>query len=363
MTERRTTDARRTQIVQTALSLLADTPIDRLTTRQIAEQVGISQPALFRHFRSRGEILEEVVDHTREALARVVGEVLKHDGTMAGRLHGLARGLFEHAAMHPGLLRLLFHHAAGDDAPFQNRLAHLVAMQRALAEEIVRSGQASGEVPAEVDAAQGAALFLALVQGTLLQWQLSGRTLSLEGAPERVVAFWEAAVAGGQPPGLGETEEVLGRTQGALPDIAVLDVRPLLAQGIEPFHDIQDHLRRLPSGGLLRIIAPFRPTPLVQVLGEQGYRVNASERADGHWDLEVVERDTPEVEDLRDLPAPEPMERVLVATASLAPDGVYLARVPRRPNLLLPSLERRGLEWTIHEESDGSVLLSVRRSA
>jgi len=359
MTKRRPTDARRSQIVETTLALLADAPIDTLTTRQIAERIGISQPALFRHFRSRGEILEAVVDHAREALARVASGVLAHDGTAAARLEGLGRGLFEHTTVHPGLLRLLFHHATGDDGPFRKRLAHLVAMQRALAEEVVRGGQRNGDVSSEVDAIQAAALFLALVQGTLLQWQLSGRTLSLDGAAVRVAAFWQAAVAAGQPASSnGESVEVVD-----LPDtdIAVLDVCPLLAEGVEPFPDIQHHLRNLPPGGVLRIIAPFRPGPLVQLLGEQGYRVAARERADGLWDLEVIERMAPEPEDLRDLPAPEPMERVLVATAALVPGGVYLARVPRPPNLLLPSLERRGLGWTLFEEHDGTVLLSVRR--
>jgi len=358
MTSRRSTDDRRTQIAATALALLADTPIDALTTRQLAERVGISQPALFRHFRSRAEILEAVVDHTREALARMAGEVLRSDGTAAVRLEALGRGLFEHATLHPGLLRLLFHHASGDDAPFRKRLAHLVAMQHALAEEVVRGGLRDGDVPPTVDAEQAAALFLALVQGTLLQWQLSGRTLSLEGAPARVTAFWRAAVEAGRP---SSTKEQVEEAEPALPDIAMLDVRPLLADGVEPFPQIQRHLRRLPASGVLRLIAPFRPDPLIGILHDQGYRVEARERGGGAWDIEVLGREAPDPEDLRDLPAPEPLERVLVATASLVPGARYLARVPRRPNLLLPQLERRGLEWTLLEESDGTALLSVRR--
>ena len=68
MTNRLPTAERRAQIVDATLSLLATTPVARITTRQIAEQVGISQPALFRHFESREALLSAVVDRARTAL-------------------------------------------------------------------------------------------------------------------------------------------------------------------------------------------------------------------------------------------------------------------------------------------------------
>jgi len=67
------------------------------------------------------------------------------------------------------------------------------------------------------------------------------------------------------------------------------------------------------------------------------------------------------IDDLRDLEAPEPMERVLAATAGLAPGGTYAARVPRYPRLLLPRLEERGLHCEVVEEPDGTALVRVRR--
>ena len=45
MSRRLASDARRSQIVPSALALLADTPVDRITTRQLAHELGISQPA------------------------------------------------------------------------------------------------------------------------------------------------------------------------------------------------------------------------------------------------------------------------------------------------------------------------------
>ncbi len=67
--------------------------------------------------------------------------------------------------------------------------------------------------------------------------------------------------------------------------------------------------------------------------------------------------------DLRDLPAPEPMERILGACASLAPGAAIAARTPRLPRMLLPILEQKRLLWAAVEESDGSGLVYVERPA
>jgi len=73
--------------------------------------------------------------------------------------------------------------------------------------------------------------------------------------------------------------------------------------------------------------------------------------------------DLPEIIDLRNLEAPEPMEKILLACAQLGPDGSYLAHLPHVPNLLFPHLETRGLEWQVHEQTDGSALVLIRRSS
>jgi len=71
----------------------------------------------------------------------------------------------------------------------------------------------------------------------------------------------------------------------------------------------------------------------------------------------------PEIIDLCSLEAPEPMEKILSAGAQLAPQDVYLARLPHIPFPLFPHLENRGLDWQIHEEEDGHVLILIRRQA
>ena len=286
MSRRLSNDVRRSQIVQSALALLADTPVDRITTRQVARALGISRPALFRHFRSRDEILEAVVAHTRDDLERLAAEVLGRKDAPLAALDALMRGLVDYVARNPGVSRLLFHDVgSGERAPFQQPLEELVTTQRSRAAELVRRAQPSGEVRCDVDPERAAQLLIASFQGLLLQWQVSGRRAPLDREATAVLAFWAAALQAGEP----------------------------------------------------------------------------ARRDGGEAEGEVEPVRAPAIDDLRDLEAPEPMERILAATAGLAPGEAYAARVPRYPRLLLPRLEERGLLYEVVEEPDGTALVQVRR--
>lgn len=71
----------------------------------------------------------------------------------------------------------------------------------------------------------------------------------------------------------------------------------------------------------------------------------------------------PDIIDLCNLEAPEPMVKILSAGAQLGAEDIFLARLPHVPFPLFPLLEKRDLDWQIHEEDDGRVLILIRRQA
>lgn len=61
------------------------------------------------------------------------------------------------------------------------------------------------------------------------------------------------------------------------------DVRKLLAQGIEPLPEIRKRVAALKEGEGLAIIAPFLPSPLIELLRSQGYASRVEPQPDGSW--------------------------------------------------------------------------------
>ena len=62
-----------------------------------------------------------------------------------------------------------------------------------------------------------------------------------------------------------------------------LDVRPILAKGVEPFSKIRESIDALaPDEGLL-VIAPFLPAPLIEKLGSEGFESRVERQVGGGW--------------------------------------------------------------------------------
>lgn len=68
MIERKPADARRREIADAALKVIAEQGLARFTALAIAREVGVSDAALFRHFPSKAAIVLAVVDRVEEIL-------------------------------------------------------------------------------------------------------------------------------------------------------------------------------------------------------------------------------------------------------------------------------------------------------
>lgn len=353
---------RREQIVAATLGLLAHTSIDALSTRQLARELGFSQPALFRHFASRDALLLATIAHARGELEAIAVRVVEAELGPIETLRALGRSLLEHVELRPGLPRLLFAMGSPAAASVRDALRHVVAMQAALVAELVRQGQRAGVVASGCDADAAATLYVGMLQGLVLRWEIAGRDAPLAPRFDEVFTLWLRAVEGASRGEAAPTTEARPpRTARPASNLASLDVRPLIARGIDPLGAILAALDDLPSGGALVLDAPFRPAPLLTLLARRGHAVSAEAIDETHWVVEIVVGASPEVDVLLDLEPPLPLERVLEATAALAPGGVYLARLPRHPRLLLPRLRERGVAFDVLERADGSALLRVER--
>ena len=63
----------------------------------------------------------------------------------------------------------------------------------------------------------------------------------------------------------------------------VVDARPIIAAGEEPFATIMDAAAEVGPDEILVVWAPFEPVPLEGVLAEQGFRFLADEVSPGNW--------------------------------------------------------------------------------
>lgn len=372
MSQRLPAEQRRPQIADAILTLLGDNTVEEVTTRRIAEVVGISQPALFRHFQSRDDLLVAAVDRVRQILEPIADESIQIGGIDGIRC--MASGLFEQVSKNPGLPRLLFFAGAtsgsvvDEQCPKFNRsLRLLVSLQRNLVAELLRNSELD-QPRFDGDPKLAARIFVGLIQGTIIQARFGDHhRMGAAEVANLVVDFWLAGLQ--SLPAWDPSQEVQDQSAQASSSpeptctaeagLQQLDVRPLLARGVDPLNRILLTLENLPADGALQVSAPFQPLPLITLLGVKGFQVTQQEFPNQDWWLTVRGAQAAEVVDLRELEAPEPMEQCLLATAELQPGASWLALLPRVPQLLLPRLKERGLAHHFLEQPDGTALIRI----
>lgn len=65
--------------------------------------------------------------------------------------------------------------------------------------------------------------------------------------------------------------------------MAIVDARPIIAAGGEPFETIMAAAGALDADEPLIVLAPFEPVPLEGVLSSQGFSYEAAPLGDGDW--------------------------------------------------------------------------------
>jgi uncharacterized protein (DUF2249 family) len=170
--------------------------------------------------------------------------------------------------------------------------------------------------------------------------------------------------------------------------IIELDVRPVIETGKDPLTIILQNVKTLETGSVLKIINTFEPTPLMHLLGKQGFESYAETVSDelvntyfykkeeksfavensetDHskgWD-EMLNRfkDKLVTVDVRALEMPLPMHTILEALASLPDDKALFVYHKRIPVYLLPELEEQQYSYRIKEISDSEVHLLIYKN-
>lgn len=152
----------------------------------------------------------------------------------------------------------------------------------------------------------------------------------------------------------------------------LLDVRPVLDKGGDPFRLIMKTVAELDGSEALHLVVGFEPKPLYEVLRAQGL-ASITECKEGVWNVffyrdgvaPVAPSDErvpllPPVElDVRGLEPPGPMVTILEKLAELGPGARLEVRHHREPVLLYDKLKLRGYAARTEKLADGEYLVRI----
>ncbi len=166
---------RRVQILQTLASMLENPRGEKITTAALAARLDVSEAALYRHFASKAQMFEGLIEFIENTVFSLVNKIQADTADGAAQAEQIVAMLLGFAERNPGMTRVLIGDAlVTEDDRLQDRINQLIDRIEASLKQAFRVSVAQGRLPDETDAAARSGIVLAYVLGRWLRFAKSG---------------------------------------------------------------------------------------------------------------------------------------------------------------------------------------------
>src|SRR5690349_19416562 len=172
---------RRVQILQALAAMLEQPGAERVTTAALAARLEVSEAALYRHFASKAQMFEGLIEFIEQSVFSLVNQIQEREAQANGQGEGGSRQasrivtmLVQFAEKNPGMTRVM----VGDALVFENerlqqRMNQFFDKIESTLKQCLR-GEGEASATPTVDAQVRASMLTAFVVGRLQRFARSG---------------------------------------------------------------------------------------------------------------------------------------------------------------------------------------------
>jgi TetR/AcrR family transcriptional regulator len=167
---------RRVQILQALATMLEQPGAERITTAALASRLSVSEAALYRHFASKAQMFEGLIDFVEQTVFSLVNQIIEREPAGAAQAARVVAMLLQFGEKNPGMTRVM----VGDALVFENeRLqqrmnAFFDKIESTLKQSLRDAADASGSATPSVQAQVQASVLTAFAVGRLQRFARSG---------------------------------------------------------------------------------------------------------------------------------------------------------------------------------------------
>ncbi|MEJ6001028.1 nucleoid occlusion factor SlmA [Paucibacter soli] len=167
---------RRVQILQVLAGMLEQPGAERVTTAALAAKLEVSEAALYRHFASKAQMFEGLIEFIETSIFSLVNQITEREGSGLAQAQKIVSVLLQFGERNPGMTRVM----VGDALVTENE--RLVArmnqffdrIESSLRQCLRNAAEANGSATPTVDANAQASVLVSFVIGRLQRYARSG---------------------------------------------------------------------------------------------------------------------------------------------------------------------------------------------
>ncbi len=195
--KRETTGVRQQQIIAAARVLIFKFGSEHLTVKRIAAEVGISEAAIYRHFKSKKSILAFLLSHTEDVLLSDISpERAGSEPVTLDTIEKIIRNHFSAIDLRKGIsFQVIAEIISLGDKKLNRQAAATIDKYIERLKELLSEGVRQGSVREDIDIEAAAALLFGLIQGLVNIWSLSNGSFKLIDKYSSLWKIYREAVA------------------------------------------------------------------------------------------------------------------------------------------------------------------------
>jgi AcrR family transcriptional regulator len=189
VTKRRNTEVRQQQIIEAAAKLIFKYGSEHLTVKRIAAEVGISEAAIYRHFKSKKSILSFLLIHIEEVLLRDISqERINAENITLETIEKTIGMHFSAIELRKGIsFQVIAEIISLGDRKLNRQASQTIGRYISRLKELLSDGVRDGSIRKDIDLEASATLLFTLIQGLVNIWALSDSSFKLT---DKYASLW-----------------------------------------------------------------------------------------------------------------------------------------------------------------------------
>ena len=176
--------SRQVEIINACKYLIGKKGIQNLTIKNLAKKMSFSEPALYRHFKDKTEILKALLLFHREIIESKTIKILSSDKASLDKIKEIFKFKFKYIEKNPAFVMIIFSETSFQYCSVLSSLVSKIMTQRSIIIiNLLKEGQKNKEIRNDIEAEQLATIIMGGIRKKMLSWKLEGfkSDLNLEG--------------------------------------------------------------------------------------------------------------------------------------------------------------------------------------